>query len=99
MILDLGSNRIWLVDDDMSEEAMAAASDKAMTLPESIRIVDVQYPDKERVTTGTTEIRFYPAGYSDQVLIHFEEGGTQRFTYLLEPLLPKIKFFDEWIEF
>jgi hypothetical protein len=88
-----------LIDEQMSEEAVSAASEQAMVLPDGIRIVDVQFPGQERITSGTTSVQFYPAGFSDQVLIHMESSDAQRFTYLVEPLLPKIKFFETWIEF
>lgn len=99
LIVDVDNNRLWVVDDDMSEEAVAAASDKGMKLPDTIKIVDVQFPHQDSVTSGTTQIRFYPAGYSDQVLIHLETDHAERFTYLVEPLLPKVKFIEKWIEF
>ena len=100
LVIDLSNRRMWLVNDAMDEEAMqAAASNKALTLPDAIRYMDVQFPQQERMTTGTTEVRFYPAGYSDQVLIHLETEDDEKVTYLVEPLLPKVKIFDEWIEF
>jgi prepilin-type N-terminal cleavage/methylation domain-containing protein len=99
LVIDLSNRRMWLVNDAMDEAMQAAASNKALTLPDAIRYMDVQFPQQERMTTGTTEVRFYPAGYSDQVLIHLETEDDEKVTYLVEPLLPKVKIFDEWIEF
>lgn len=99
LVIDLSNNRMWLVNEDMDEDAMAAAADKALALPAAIRFVDVQYPFQDAVTSGTTEVRFYPAGYSDQALIHIETDDAQRFTYLVEPLLTKVKLIETWIEF
>jgi prepilin-type N-terminal cleavage/methylation domain-containing protein len=99
LVIDIDNHRMWLIDDQMSEEALAAASDKAMTLPDSLHLVDVRFPGQEPVTSGTTEVKFYPAGFSDQALIHLQSGDAERFSYLVEPLLPKAKFFEEWIEF
>jgi prepilin-type N-terminal cleavage/methylation domain-containing protein len=99
MVIDVSNNRIWLVNDEMEEEALTAASDTALKLPDSIRLVDVQFRNQESISSGTTEVRFYPAGYSDQVLIHLEADRSERFTYLVEPLLPKVKFIDEWVEY
>lgn len=99
LIIDLDHQRMWMVNEDMDEEAMMAASEKALSLPDTIRFVDVQYPQQESVTSGTTEVRFFPAGYSDQALIHLETEDTERFSYLVEPLLPKVKYFEKWIEF
>ena len=99
LVIDLENNRMWPVNEEMSEEALAAAPDKAMKLADSLRLVDVEYPGQERVTSGTTEVKFYPAGFSDQVLIHMQTDDGGRMTYMVEPLLPKVKFFEEWIEY
>ena len=99
LVIDLENNRMWTVNAEMSEEALAAAAEKPMSLPDDIRFVDVQFPGQEPITSGSTEVKFYPAGYSDQVLIHLETANAERFTYLVEPLLPKVKFFEEWKEF
>lgn len=100
LVIDLSNRRMWLVNDGMDEEAaQAAASNKALSIPDAIRYMDVQFPQQERISSGTAEIRFYPAGYSDQVLIHLETEDDEKLTYLVEPLLPKVKIFDEWIEF
>jgi prepilin-type N-terminal cleavage/methylation domain-containing protein len=100
LVIDLSNRRMWLVNDAMDEEAMqAAASNKALSLPDAIRYMDVQFPQQERISSGTAEVRFFPAGYSDQVLIHLETDDAEKLTYLVEPLLPKVKIFDEWIEF
>ena len=100
LVIDLSNRRMWLVNDAMDEEAVqAAASNKAVELPDAIRYMDVQFPQQERETSGTAEIRFYPAGYSDQVLIHLETEDNEKVTYLVEPLLPKVKIYDEWIDY
>ncbi len=99
LIVDVSNSRMWVVTDDMSEEAIEAATDKGLKLPETIKIVDVQFPHQDSVTSGTAEVRFYPAGYSDQVLIHLETDQAERFTYSVEPLLPKVKFIEKWVEY
>jgi prepilin-type N-terminal cleavage/methylation domain-containing protein len=99
LVVDLNNNRMWMVNEEMDEEALAGASEKAYTLPSSIRVVDVEYPQADRVSAGTAEIHFYPAGYADNSIIHLEEGHAQRFSILIEPLLPKIKVIEEWLSF
>jgi hypothetical protein len=98
LVVDLSQQRMWMINEDMSEEEQSAAAEKAFSLDGSIRLVDARYPDRESVNTGTIEIRFYPAGYSDQVLIHLENEDAERTSYLIEPLLPKLKIVEEWIE-
>lgn len=99
LVIDLNNNRLWIVSEDMDEEALAAAPEKGYTLPSSIQVVDVEYPRSDRISSGTAEIHFYPAGYSDNTIIHFEKDDAQRFSILVEPLLPKIKVVEEWLTF
>ena len=99
LVVDLGQNKMWVANQQMSDEERSAASQKAFSLPESINIVDIQFPGRERIASGTVDIHFYPAAYSDHALVHFENKNAERLTYLVEPLLPKVKIFDEWIDF
>lgn len=98
LVIDLNNQRMWTVSESMSEEELSTVTDKAFSIDKSMQIVNVQFPDQEPISTGTAEIRFYPAGFSDMALIHLENDDAQRFSYLLEPLLPKVKIFDEWID-
>ena len=98
LVIDLNNQRMWMISEGMSEEELSAVTDKAFAVDKSMKIVNVQFPDQESVSTGTAEIRFYPAGYSDRALIHMETDDAERFSYLLEPLLPKIKIIEEWID-
>lgn len=98
LVVDLSEQRMWMANEGMSEEEQAAAAEKAFDLDSSMRMVNAQYPDQERINSGTIEIRFYPAGYSDRVLIHLEDDDAQRISFLVEPLLPKVKIFNEWID-
>lgn len=99
LVIDLADNRFWTVNEDMPEEDLIQAKEKAFTLPGSLDIVAVLFPDKDRISTGTAEIHFYPSGYSDRVLIDLQKDDAERFSYLFEPLLPRVKVIDEWITF
>ena len=99
LVIDLDNHRMWTTDAQMNEEAMAAAADKAFDLPSSIKIADVEFPNKERVASGTVAIQFYPSGYADQALVHLEHDNTIRFSYKFEPLLPKVKRLEEWVNY
>ncbi len=99
LVIDLNDSRMWVINADMSNEALAMAADKAFAMPQSIQIIDVQFPQREAIGSGTAEIYFYPSGYSDKAVIHLENDDAERFSYLLEPLLPKVKLFEEWIFF
>lgn len=99
LMIDLSSSRMWVTSQSMDEEALAEAAENAFRLPGGIEIVDVEYAGKDMVSSGTAEISFYPAGYADKVAIRMQDGSAKRFTYLLEPLLPKVKLLEEWVSF
>lgn len=99
LMIDLDANRMWTVHADMDEESLSAAAEKGFSLSGGVRLVNVQYPDRERVAFGTAEILFYPAGYADQALIHFDHRNTRRFTFQVEPLLPKVRLLEGWVTF
>jgi prepilin-type N-terminal cleavage/methylation domain-containing protein len=99
LVVDLSDNRFWTVDEQMDEETLIEAKEKSFDLPKDLRIIAVLFPDKERINSGTAEINFYPAGYSDRVLIDMEKDDALRFSYLFEPLLPRVKLFDRWMTF
>ena len=99
LVVDLNDNRMWTIQADMDEDALAAASERSFRMPSAVRIVDVIFPEREQISSGNAEIHFYPSGFSDEAVIHLETGNTKRFSFLVEPLLPKVKFFEEWISF
>lgn len=99
LVVDLSDHKLWTAHESMSEEDRDAAQQEAFSLPGSFTIVDIQFRGRDRISSGTADINFYPAGYSDHVLIHLENDSAERMTYRIQPLLPKIKLFDEWIDF
>jgi prepilin-type N-terminal cleavage/methylation domain-containing protein len=98
LVIDLDKQQMWIAIDGMSEEQLSAAAEKAFKIDRSMQITNVQFPEQETISTGSAEIRFYPAGFSDRALIQLENDDAERFSYLLEPLLPKVKMFDQWID-
>src|SRR5690606_27050983 len=65
LVVDLNQHRLWVTNEEMNEAALLEASEHAFRLRASMRIVGVQFPDKDRISSGTAEIHFYPSGYSD----------------------------------
>jgi prepilin-type N-terminal cleavage/methylation domain-containing protein len=99
LVIDMDNSKLWVIDESMDEQTLTTAAEKAFKLPGAIRIVDVQFPQRDRMNSGTIEIHFYPAGYSDRSIIHLEDDDAHRFSIMVEPLLPKVKFFNEWLNF
>lgn len=99
LVVDLDNQRFWMANAAMDEQALAAAMEKAFDLPDSVRFVQILFRHRDPVTSGQAPIYFYPAGYSDHTVVHFENDNQDRFSYIVEPLLPKVKLLEEWIEF
>jgi len=98
LVIDLGAQRMWLDSGETRTEDATTAQENVFPIDKSMQIINVQFPEKEPISSGIVEIHFYPAGYSDQALIHVENKDAERRSYLLEPLLPKVKIFDSWID-
>jgi prepilin-type N-terminal cleavage/methylation domain-containing protein len=96
---DLDSDRIWETNESMSPEDIDdAALNKSYSLPEELRIMDIEYPQKGKIFSGQTEIIFYKAGYTDKALVHMQEGDSY-LSFLIEPFLSNVQFFDSYAGF
>ena len=99
LVVDFANNRLFTIDSSMDDEALAAAAEKAFVLPKSIQLVDVLFPNDEQQSVDTVEIYFYAAGYCDPSIIHLKNDDGYRFSYKIEPLLPKVKVSEEWLTY
>ncbi len=98
LIFDLDSGRIWETHEAMSQEELETAALNNYDLPENVRLIDIEYPDRGKITTGQTEITFYKAGYTDKAYIHMQEDETY-LSFLIEPFLPHIQVFEKYAAF
>ncbi len=96
--IDIDSGKFWISDETMDDEKIQQAYEESMDLPEDLRVLDVEYPEGEKISVGEAIIRFYKKGYSDKAIIHIENED-QRFSYVIEPFLNQIKIHDEYVEF
>ncbi len=95
---DLDSGRIWETNESMSQEDHENAELNSYALPDDVRIVDVEYPAKEKITTGRTEITFYKAGYTDKAFVHMQEGDIY-LSFLIEPFLSNVQVIEKYAGF
>ena len=93
--IDLDSGRIWETNESMSPEEHESAASNSYTLPEDVRIMDVEYPAKEKMTSGQAEITFYKAGYTDKAFVHMQEGETY-LSFLIEPFLSNVQVIEKY---
>jgi prepilin-type N-terminal cleavage/methylation domain-containing protein len=99
LIVDLNTQQLYVAGPAMQAETEPVAPKKSFKLPDSLALVAVEFSSSDRITTGNAQIHFYPAGYSDHAFIRLESGDDDRYTFVIQPLLPKVKLFEEWIDF
>jgi len=96
---DLDSGRIWETNESMSAEDIdSEALNNSYSLPDDMRIIDIEYPQKGKIVAGPAEIIFYKAGYTDKALVHMQEGDLY-LSFLIEPFLSKVQFFESYASF
>lgn len=99
LIIDIDSGKFQITTDSMSEEERQSAGQNEFTLPEDVRIIDVEFPFKGKVTGGQVEISFYKSDYSDKAMIHIINDRRRQMSFLIEPFLPGVKLYEEYIGF
>ena len=89
--ISIESGKLWISSSADSPESPADPEKSGFTLPEGLRIVDVEYPDKGKIAFGQVEIQFYKQGYSDKAIIHMENEDYDQWSFYIEPFLTKVR--------
>lgn len=97
--VSLDSNKLWITHDAMLEEALQSAETNAYKLPEDIKLLDVEYPDQGKISVGQADIYFNEKGYSDKAIIHLENDDNEKFSFLIEPFLLRVRLYNNYAEF
>lgn len=97
--ISFDANKLWITQETMSHEALQSAETKGFKLPEDIKLLDVEYPDQEKISTGQANIYFNEEGYSDKAIIHFENDDNEKFSFLIEPFLLRVRLYNSYAEF
>jgi prepilin-type N-terminal cleavage/methylation domain-containing protein len=97
--INMDSNKIWVSDETMTEEDLERAHEKGFEIPEDVKVINVEYPQKGIISAGQADICFYRAGYSDKALIHIQGDDEEKITFLIEPFLPKVKLYEKYVDF
>lgn len=96
--IDLDAGRMWTSNAAMSPEALAEAELNGHFFPQGIRILDVEYPRRGKLSSGRADITFFKGGYTDKALIH-ASSGDQLLSFLIEPFLPRVRLFEKYAGF
>ncbi len=94
--IDKSSNRIWITNTSMDDEASENAEAKGVQLSKNLSILDVQFPGFQKIDDNEYQIRFASQGYSDFALIHLTKDE-KNITLKIEPFLAKVQFIDRYI--
>lgn len=95
---DLDSGRVWETNESMSKDDIENAVLNSYTLPDDLRIIDIEFPSKGKINSGQVSINFYKAGYTDKALVHMQDGSTY-LSFLIEPFIPNVQFFEKYASF
>ncbi len=97
--ISLDLNRLWITSEIMSPEELQAAEANGYELSDDINLLDVEYPDEEKISVGRADIYFYKKGYSDKAIIHISNDDNERRSFLIEPFLSHVRLYDKYIGF
>jgi prepilin-type N-terminal cleavage/methylation domain-containing protein len=97
--LSIDSNRLWITSDTLSAEELEGATEIGYELPEDIKLLDVEYPNKEKISVGRADIYFYKKGYSDKAIIHITNDDNEVLSFLIEPFLSRARLYNKYLEF
>jgi len=91
---DKESNRFWVCSSGMTESEREQKREKARSLPEGIRIIDIRFKGKDAFTAGETSIAFDKKGYTRPALISLGSEDGRELTLELSPFLGRIKILE-----
>ncbi len=98
--VDVDAGRLWVTDTVLTDEELEEddTEPEGYELPGDADILDVEFPGRDKITSGRAQICVHKEGYSDKVLIHVEDDGEQK-TFLIEPFLSKMIIYEDYVGF
>jgi len=96
--INLDTEQFWETHASMSAEELENAALNASSLPSGLKIADIEYPIRGKITSGQTDITFYKNGTSDKVMIHLQDGD-KYVSYLIEPFLSEVTRYEIYASF
>ncbi len=95
--ISIDNDLMWITNESMSEEEIQTAVKNGYELPGDIKVLDVEYLGKGKISVGQADILFYKKGYSDKAMIHIEDDKYNKMSFLIEPFLSKVKLFEKYV--
>ncbi len=113
--IGIDQNKMWYTDEgepeeenskDLEDEIEKSAFEETESpikgeykLPKDFKILDVEYPGDDKVSSGEAALDFYKKGYSDKAIIHIEDEDDNQYSYMIEPFLLRVKMVKDYISF
>ncbi len=97
--INLNENTIWTTHDAMSEEERQTAEANGYRVPTDVNVLDVEYPNEIKASTGLADIHFYQKGFSDKAIIHIEDRHNAQRSFLIEPFLYSVRMYQGYVEY
>ena len=98
LYFDLDANKVWVESQGMAQEEKEMIRERAYTLPEDTRIMDVWRKDWGKQAHGEVAIVFTKKGYVQHIVIHLSAEDGRRFSLILSPFLGTIKSHDTYVD-
>ena len=96
---DLEKNEYWQELTGLTAEGRTFARERAVQMPDDIRITDIWVNQKGKTIGGEITLAFRKQGYAQQSAIHLESEDGRTFTIVVSPFLPQIRVLEKYIEF
>jgi len=96
--IDLERNRVWMEAETREEAKADTLKQRRISVPDSVRIMDVVSLYGGKRSQGTTGIRFTKKGYVDKTFIHLQDDDGRSMTIMLSPFLGVTRVVDTYVE-
>lgn len=89
--IDFSNKKIATMDQPLDPDNPELGDKAGFEIPESVEIVDMEFPDGRTQSSGVAQIRVSPKGYLQYVALHLEDEDQKRVTLFFEPFLGKVR--------
>ena len=97
LFVDFGNRKIGKSDTRFPENEGPPPEYPGFTLPDDVRLVDVQWPGKEVQVSGLAQIRVSPDGYLQYAAVHLADGEGKETTLVLEPFMAEVQVKEGYV--
>jgi len=87
-----------LIYGDNSGESRTSSSMRPFSLPQDVRIMDIDIPGSSKISGGEAAISFYPGGSADGALIHLRDMEEKDVTLELSPFSRTVRITEGYVQ-